>query len=70
MSCLWVLNERRVAKFLENANSKINIVGTVIRRQLLQDISANSLNPIRDIQLPMLAAMRKNYQDIWYTEPG
>ncbi len=61
--CLWVLNKFREAgeipadcKFKVSAHSGF---GNPCSAKLLEDIGANSVNPVRDIQLQMLAAMRQ-----------
>ncbi len=60
--CLWVLNEFRKAgelpvdcKFKVSAHAGH---GNPCSAKLLESIGANSINPVRDIQLQMLAAMR------------
>lgn len=60
---LWVLDEFRKAgeipsdcKFKVSAHSGF---GNPCSGKLLQDIGANSVNPVRDIQLQMLAALRQ-----------
>ncbi|WP_019594014.1 hypothetical protein [Thioalkalivibrio sp. ALM2T] len=61
--CLWVLNEARKAgeipgdcQFKVSAHSGH---GNPCSGKLLEQNGADSINPIRDIQLPMLAAMRQ-----------
>lgn len=61
--CLWVLNEFRKAgeipgdcKFKVSAHTGF---GNPCSAKLLESIGASSVNPVRDIQLPMLAAMRQ-----------
>lgn len=61
--CLWLLNEMRKAgeipcdcKFKVSAHAGH---GNPCSARLLEQIGANSINPVRDIQLQMLAAMRK-----------
>ncbi len=61
--CLWVLNEAR--KFGEiPADCKFKISahcghGNPCSGRMLEQNGANSLNPVRDIQLQMLAALRQ-----------
>lgn len=61
--CLWVLNEMRKLGELPAACSfKVSAHcghGNPCAAKLLEGIGANSINPIRDIQLQMLAAMRQ-----------
>jgi len=61
--CLWVLDKFRKAgeipadcKFKVSAHSGF---GNPCSAKLLEDIGANSVNPVRDIQLQMLAAIRQ-----------
>lgn len=61
--CLWLLNEMRKAgeiplecRFKVSAHTGH---GNPCSARLLQMIGADSVNPVRDIQLPMLAAMRQ-----------
>lgn len=60
---LWVLNEMRKAGELpENMqfkNSAHNGQGNPASFKLLQDLGADSINPVRDLSLPMLAALRQ-----------
>lgn len=61
--CLWVLNEMRKAGELPS-NSRFKISahaghGNPCSAKLLEMIGANSINPVRDIQLQMLSAMRQ-----------
>jgi len=61
--CLWVLNEARKAGEIP-ANCKFKISahtghGNPCSGKLLESIGANSFNPVRDIQLQMLAALRQ-----------
>lgn len=60
--CLWALNEMRKegeipldCKFKVSAHTGH---GNPCSAKLLEQIGANSINPVRDIQLQMLAAMR------------
>lgn len=61
--CLWVLNEARKAgeipsdcKFKVSAHTGH---GNPCSARVLQNLGANSINPVRDIQLQMLGAMRQ-----------
>lgn len=60
---LWVLNEMRIQNELpKNTRFKISAHtghGNPCSAKLLESIGANSINPVRDLQLPMLAAMRQ-----------
>jgi hypothetical protein len=61
--CLWVLNEARKAGEIP-AECKFKVSahcghGNPCSAKLLEQIGANSLNPVRDIQLQMLAALRQ-----------
>ena len=61
--CLWILNEMRKAGEIP-ADCKFKISahcghGNPCSGRLLESIGADSINPIRDIQLQMLAAMRQ-----------
>lgn len=60
---LWILNEMRKAGEID-ARCKFKISahaghGNPCSARLLENIGANTLNPVRDIQLQMLAAMRQ-----------
>jgi hypothetical protein len=61
--CLWVLNEaRRAGEIPADCKFKISAHcghGNPCSAKLLENTGANSLNPVRDIQLPMLAALRQ-----------
>ena len=61
--CLWVLNEMRKAGELPaDIHFKVSAHaghGNPCSAKLLELIGANSINPVRDIQLQMLAAMRE-----------
>lgn len=61
--CLWVLNEmRKAGQIPENCHFKVSAHtghGNPCSAKLLEAIGANSINPIRDIQLQMLASMRQ-----------
>jgi hypothetical protein len=61
--CLWVLDKFREAgeipsdcKFKVSAHTGF---GNPCSAKLLEDIGANTINPVRDIQLQMLAAIRQ-----------
>ena len=60
--CLWLLNEMRQAGEIPAAcRFKVSAHcghGNPCAAKLLESIGANSINPIRDIQLQMLAALR------------
>jgi len=60
---LWVLNEMRKAgelpKNMRFKNSAHNGQGNPTSFKLLQDLGADSINPVRDLSLPMLAALRQ-----------
>jgi len=60
---LWILNEMRKQgelpydiKFKVSAHTGH---GNPCSAKLLENLGANSINPVRDLQLPMLAAMRQ-----------
>ena len=61
--CLWVLNEaRKYGEIPADCKFKISAHcghGNPCSAKLLESIGANSVNPIRDIQLQMLAALRQ-----------
>lgn len=61
--CLWVLNKfREAGEIPANCHFKISAHaghGNPCSAKLLEQIGANSINPVRDIQLQMLAAMRQ-----------
>lgn len=61
--CLWVLNEFRKAGEIPNdCEFKVSAhtgFGNPCSAKLLESIGANSVNPVRDIQLQMLSAMRQ-----------
>lgn len=61
--CLWLLNEmRKAGEIPADCHFKISAHaghGNPCAAKLLESIGANSVNPVRDIQLPMLAAMRQ-----------
>ena len=60
--CLWVLNEfRKAGEIPEDCKFKVSAHaghGNPCSAKLLESIGADSLNPVRDIQLQMLAAIR------------
>ena len=61
--CLWVLDQARKAGEI-SANCKFKISahcghGNPCSAKLLEQMGADSINPVRDIQLPMLAALRQ-----------
>lgn len=60
---LWILNEMRKQNELP-ANVKFKVSahtgnGNPCSAKLLEDLGANSINPVRDLQLPMLSAIRQ-----------
>lgn len=61
--CLWLLNEmRKAGEIPENCHFKVSAHaghGNPCSAKLLEMIGANSVNPVRDIQIQMLAAMRQ-----------
>lgn len=61
--CLWLLNEmRKAGQIPANCRFKVSAHaghGNPCSAKLLEIIGANSINPVRDIQLQMLAAMRQ-----------
>lgn len=61
--CLWLLNEmRKAGEIPEDCHFKISAHaghGNPCAAKLLENIGADSINPVRDIQLQMLAAMRQ-----------
>ncbi|MBP3704414.1 MAG: peptidase [Clostridia bacterium] len=61
--CLWALNEfRKAGEIPADCHFKISAHaghGNPCAAKLLESIGANSINPVRDIQLQMLAAMRQ-----------
>ncbi len=61
--CLWLLGKMRASGELP-ADSRFKVSahmghGNPCSARLLEEIGANSINPVRDIQLPMLASMRQ-----------
>ena len=61
--CLWLLNEmRKAGEIPADCHFKISAHaghGNPCSAKLLESIGANSINPVRDIQLQMLEAMRQ-----------
>ena len=61
--CLWVLNEaRRLGEISPNCHFKVSAHmghGNPCSAKLLENIGADSINPVRDIQLQMMAAIRQ-----------
>lgn len=61
--CLWALNEfRKAGEIPADCRFKVSAHaghGNPCSARLLESIGANSVNPVRDIQLQMLAAMRQ-----------
>lgn len=61
--CLWLLNEMRSAgEIPEDCHFKVSAHmghGNPCSAKVLEMLGANSVNPVRDIQLQMLAAMRQ-----------
>lgn len=61
--CLWVLNEmRKAGEIPADSHFKISAHaghGNPCSAKVLEMLGANSINPVRDIQLQMLAAMRQ-----------
>ena len=61
--CLWLLNEmRKAGEIPEDCHFKVSAHaghGNPCSAKLLESIGADSINPVRDIQLQMLAAMRQ-----------
>jgi len=60
---LWILNEmRKEGELSSNIKFKVSAHaghGNPCSAKLLENIGANSVNPVRDLQLPMLAAIRQ-----------
>lgn len=61
---LWILNEMRIqdeipsnVKFKMSAHTGHGNPGSL---KLLENLGANSVNPVRDLQLPMLSALRQS----------
>ena len=61
--CLWLLNEmRKAGEIPEDCHFKVSAHaghGNPCSAKLLESIGADSINPVRDIQLQMLASMRQ-----------
>lgn len=61
--CLWILNEfRKNGEIPADCKFKVSAHaghGNPCSAKLLQSIGADSINPVRDIQLQMLSAMRQ-----------
>ncbi|RGY96746.1 peptidase [Clostridium sp. AM58-1XD] len=61
--CLWVLNEmKKAGEIPADSHFKISAHaghGNPCSAKVLEMLGASSINPVRDIQLPMLAAMRQ-----------
>lgn len=61
--CLWVLNEmRKHGEIPKNCHFKVSAhmgYGNPCSAKLMESIGADSINPVRDIQLQMLASMRQ-----------
>ncbi len=61
--CLWVLNEcRKAGEIPADCRFKLSAHtghGNPCSARLLENIGADSINPVRDIQLQMLSAMRQ-----------
>lgn len=61
--CLWLLNEmRKAGEIPKECHFKVSAHaghGNPCSAKLLENIGANSINPVRDIQLQMLGAMRQ-----------
>lgn len=60
---LWILNEMRThGELLSNLRFKMSAhtgLGNPCSAKLMETLGANSVNPVRDLQLPMLAALRQ-----------
>ena len=61
--CLWLLNEmRKAGEIPTECHFKVSAHtghGNPCSAKLLESIGANSINPVRDIQLQMLSSMRQ-----------
>ena len=61
--CLWVLNKfREAGQIPKDCKFKVSAHtghGNPCSAKLLEEIGANTINPVRDIQLQMLAAIRQ-----------
>jgi hypothetical protein len=64
--CLWILNQaRREGEIPTDCKFKVSAHcghGNPCSAKLLESIGVDSFNPVRDIQLPMLAAIRQAVQ--------
>lgn len=62
--CLWALNEfRKAGEIPADCHFKISAHaghGNACSAKLLESIGADSINPVRDIQMQMLSAMRQS----------
>ncbi len=60
---LWILNEmRKETEILPNLKFKMSAHtghGNPCSARLMESLGANSINPVRDLQLPMLSALRQ-----------
>ena len=61
--CLWVLNEaRKSGEILSDCHFKMSAhagISNPCSARLMESIGLDSINPVRDIQLQMLSAMRQ-----------
>ena len=61
--CLWILNEmKKAGKLPHGCGFKVSAHaghGNPCSAKLLESIGASSINPVRDIQLPMMASIRQ-----------
>lgn len=61
---LWILNEmRKEGEISANLSFKVSAHaghGNPCSAKLMENLGANSLNPVRDLQLPMLSAIRQS----------
>ena len=61
--CLWILNEmRKQGEIPKNCHFKVSAhmgYGNPCSAKLMESIGADSINPVRDIQLQMLASIRQ-----------
>ncbi len=61
--CLWLLNEmKKVGEISEDSHFKVSAHaghGNPCSAKVLEMLGASSINPVRDIQLQMLSAMRQ-----------
>lgn len=60
---LWILNEmRKQNEISQNIQFKVSAhmgLGNPCSAKLLESLGANTINPVRDLQIPMLAAIRQ-----------